>query len=171
VGAAFRLAGYLDHGRPTPGTETGRVRISPVRGPLASRSRLTTWSSGRPPFCGADEQGSPVWSAEHQRERGPALGQFAALQDFAALGDAGDREPSADPDRALGVEAGAVRSDSPREDPPAGQPSASVDVERGEPAGEGLGDNQRPVVPSSTSSSHPAAPYVNTPLRSVTEKG
>src|SRR5215472_6570558 len=29
-------------GRPAPGTSTGRVRISPVRGPLASRSRLTT---------------------------------------------------------------------------------------------------------------------------------
>ncbi len=28
------------HGRPAPGTGTGRVRISPVRGPCASRSRF-----------------------------------------------------------------------------------------------------------------------------------
>jgi len=45
---ALGFVGYLGHGRPTPGTDTGRVRISPVRDPLASRSRLATWpSAGR----------------------------------------------------------------------------------------------------------------------------
>jgi hypothetical protein len=45
---ALGLAGYLGHGRPTPGTETGMVRISPVCGPLASRSRLATWPNASP---------------------------------------------------------------------------------------------------------------------------
>ena len=33
------------HGQPVPGTSTGRARISPVRGPVVSRSRLATWPS------------------------------------------------------------------------------------------------------------------------------
>src|SRR5580693_3766589 len=127
----------LGQGRPAPGTETGRVRISPVRGPAV----------GRPPFGGHDEQRPPVRAAEHYRERRAVLAEFDALQDLAALGDADDRGPAGgDPDRAFGVGTDAVRAESLGEDPPVGQPAVRVDVERGEPAGEGLGDDQRPVV-------------------------
>jgi hypothetical protein len=41
------------------------------------------------PLVGADEQGFPVRAAGHQRELRPVLLQFNALQDLAALGDAG----------------------------------------------------------------------------------
>src|SRR5260221_5053514 len=37
--------GDRGHGRPVPGTETGRVRICPVRGPLASRWRFSVLPS------------------------------------------------------------------------------------------------------------------------------
>jgi hypothetical protein len=51
-----------------------------------------------------------------------------------------------DPDRAFGVEADAVGAEAVGEDSPVGSPSVCVDIERGEPAGERLGDDQRPVV-------------------------
>jgi hypothetical protein len=102
---------------------------------------------GRAPLDGQDEQGLPVRSAEHQRKRCPVLGKFDALQDFAALGDADRRVPGrADPDRTLGVQADAVRAEAVGEDPPVGQPSVGVDIERGQPARERLGDDQRPVI-------------------------
>ena len=84
------------------------------------------------PLGGQDEQGSPVRTAEHQRERCPALGQFDALQDLTALGDAHEREPRGNPDRAFGVQADAIRGDALRENAPAGQPAVGVDVEGGE---------------------------------------
>jgi hypothetical protein len=37
------------HGRPLPGTETGRVRVRPVRGPLASRWRFSVLPSALRP--------------------------------------------------------------------------------------------------------------------------
>ena len=69
---------------------------------------------GDPPFGGHDEQGPPVRSAEHQSERRPVLAQFDALQDLAAVGDADDRVRvgGADPYRAVGVEADAVRAET-----------------------------------------------------------
>src|SRR6516225_10285057 len=64
------------------------------------------------PLGGHDEQGSPVRAAEHQRERGPVLAEFDALQDLAALGDADHRViRGADPDRAFSVEADAIRAE------------------------------------------------------------
>jgi hypothetical protein len=87
------------------------------------------------PLGGADEQGPPVRAAEHQRERRPVLLEFDALQDRAALGDAGGREPArAHPHRAFGVQADAVRSKTLGEDPPPRQPAIGADAERGEPA-------------------------------------
>jgi hypothetical protein len=72
------------------------------------------------PLGGADEQGPPVRADEHQRERRPVLLEFDLLQDRAALG----------------------------EHPPPRQPAVAVDAERGEPARERLGDDQRPAVRS-----------------------
>ncbi len=80
---------------------------------------------GWPPFGGQDEQGPLVRTAEHQRERGAVLGQFDALQNFAAFGDAGHREPGANPDRAFGVEADAVRGETVGEDPPTRVPGVT----------------------------------------------
>jgi len=54
--------------------------------------------------------------------------------------------PVGDPDRAFGVEADAVGAEAVGEDSPVGSSSVCVDIERGEPAGERLGDDQRPVV-------------------------
>ena len=104
-------------GRPVPGTSTGRARISPVRGPVTSRSRLATCPSAcRHPTVQmnrADEQGPPVRAAEHQRERRPVLGHLDALQDRAARRDADDRAAGgAGPDRALGIHRDAVRAGS-----------------------------------------------------------
>ena len=118
----------------------------PGAGPVGQPIEVGDVAIGHPPFCGADEQGPPVRTAEHQRERGAVLWQFDALQNFAAFGDAGDREPGADPDRAFGVEADAVRGETAGEDPPVGQAPVGVDVERGERSGERLGDDQRPVI-------------------------
>ena len=102
---------------------------------------------GRPPFGGQDEQGPPVRAAEHQGERCPVLVKLDPLQDLAALGDADDRGLAGrDPDRALGVQADPVGTQVLGEHAPAGQPAVGGDVERGEPAGERLGDDQRPVV-------------------------
>ena len=80
-----------------------------MRGPLASRSRLATWPSASRHSAVMMNKGPPVRTAEHQRERGAVLGQFDALQNFAAVGDAGYREPGVGPDRAFGVEADAVQ--------------------------------------------------------------
>src|SRR5450755_1012752 len=114
----------------------------PGAGPVGQPVEVGDVVIGRPPFGGHDEQGPPVRAAEHQRERGAVPGQFDALQNVAAVGDAGYREPGADPDRAFGVEADAVRGETGGEDPPAGQAPVGVDAERGERSGERLGDDQ-----------------------------
>jgi hypothetical protein len=101
------------------------------------------------PLGGADEQGPPVRAAERQGERRAVLAEFHALQDFAALGDADDREPAGlHPDRAFGVHADSVGAEARGEHPSSRQPAVGVDVERGEPARERLGDDQRPAVRS-----------------------
>ena len=50
------------------------------------------------------------------------------------------------PHRALGVHGDAVRAQVADEHAPAGQPAVAVDAERGQPARERLGDDQRPAV-------------------------
>jgi len=77
----------------------------------------------------------------------PVLAELGALQDVAALGDPDNRVPGGgDPDRALGVEADAVGAEMIGEHAPVRQPAVRADVERGEPARERLGNDQRPVV-------------------------
>ena len=120
-----------------------------MRGPVASRSRLAGAPSA---VCHSAVQMNRVRqarAAEHQREWRPVLLEFDTLQDFAALGYAGDREPACGhPHRAFGVHADAVGPQTLGEHPPPRQPAVAVDVERGEPARERLGDDQRPAVRS-----------------------
>jgi len=99
------------------------------------------------PLGGADEQGLPVRAAEHQRERRAVLVEFDPLQDFTTVGhpDNGESARLA-PDRAVGVQADAVWPEPLGEHPPPRQSTVGVDVERGEPARERLGDDQRPAV-------------------------
>ena len=111
------------------------------RGAVAGRgdSTFASWigshgTDGRVPLSCADEQGSPVRAAEHQRERHPVLRECDPLPDFTTLGHAHHGGSACmDPDRAFGVHRDAVRRQAPGEHPPPRQAAVGVDVECGEP--------------------------------------
>src|SRR5690242_8947356 len=66
----------------------------------------------RVPLRGEDAEGRAVEVGQGQRERRSVFGEVDVLEDLAAVGDADDTVAAGlDPDRALGVEADAVRAE------------------------------------------------------------
>ena len=102
------------------------------------------------PFGRQDEQCPPVRPAERTGEA--ATVEFDRLQDLATLAysdastGSGTSPYQTAPSVSMQVPSGTVAQLCPR--PPVGQAAVGGDVERGEPAGEGLGDDQRRFVGS-----------------------
>ena len=116
--------------------------------PLGQPCDVLLEALGHAPVGGQQEQRPAVVASEHAGEAGPV--ELHAVEDLAPFADPADEVVAelahVAPDRAVGVHADAVGADVLGPDTPVREAAVVGDVERRQPRGERLRDDQRRVV-------------------------